>query len=79
MFFNGVCLFVFCLSARIPKTRQLMRTNKSNRNLKDMLIKANHSSFCLVLSQCMSHLGLNINITQNVLNGFDENCRKSHK
>ena len=36
-----------------------------NGNLKDMLVKTRYPWFCLVLSQCMSHLGLNTNKYQN--------------
>ena len=39
-------------------------TSKKNWNLEDigLLVKANHSGLCSVLGQCISHMGLNINI-----------------
>ena len=52
----------FGIYSGIPITHQYICTNKRNRNRRDMLVRASHTWFPLALSQCMSRLGLSLNI-----------------
>ena len=49
-------------------------TSKRDWNPEDTLAKPNHSGFCFILSQCMSHLGLNINIFSLFVSFADQPC-----